>query len=62
MSVIEQAYVQALLVELGRARDEQHANEVRAELARVGHPVVETAEARPTVETAAVTKTRKAAK
>ena len=58
MFIVEQAYVQALLVELSRARDEQHAAEVKAELARVGAPVVETADATPAVETAAVTKSQ----
>lgn len=60
---IQQAYIAALREELGRARNAEHAAEVKAELARVGAPVeeiVETAAAAPMVETAAVPK-RKAA-
>jgi hypothetical protein len=59
VSAIESAYIEALRVELSRARDEDHAAQVREELARVGAPVIdiiETASANPQTETAAAPK------
>lgn len=62
MSVVEQAYIEALKVELSQARNADHAAEVRAELARVGvvvEGVVERAQRAPQVEMAAAPKQRK---
>ena len=59
MRAIEAAYIAALKVELSQAINADHAAEVKAELARVGAPVVdavETANATPAMETAAAPK------